>query len=95
MWLIEPGVGVCVQGQTAKTTLLQSGGVSDYKFSTASTNGGLQAVYGQAPPAGCQLAVCAHYPNQVCCSPVSHSSSRCLSGHSQAAASLVQPVVIP
>ena len=87
------GIGVCVQGQTAKQTLLQSGGVTDYKFSTASTNGGLQGVYGQAPPAGCQLAVCAHYPNQVCRSPV--SNSQCLSGDSQATSSLAEPGVIP
>lgn len=58
-----------LQGQTNKQQLLQSGGVSDYKFSTASSNGGLQGVYGQAPPAGCQLAVCARFPSQVLWAP--------------------------
>ena len=69
--LSVPAGDMLGQGQNAKQQLLQSGGVSDYKFSTATSNGGLQGVYGQAPPASCQLAVCAHFADQVLCYPFS------------------------
>ncbi|CAL8464274.1 g3809 [Coccomyxa elongata] len=42
----------------------QACGVTDYKFGTATTNS-LSTVYKQTAPAGCQLAVCANYPNQA------------------------------
>ncbi|BDA49846.1 hypothetical protein COCOBI_14-4660 [Coccomyxa sp. Obi] len=50
-------------GQQAKQSLLQACGVTDYKFGTTSANN-LAAIYMMAPPAGCQLAVCARYPSE-------------------------------
>ncbi|EIE18634.1 hypothetical protein COCSUDRAFT_45131 [Coccomyxa subellipsoidea C-169] len=51
-------------GKTAKTALFQACGVTDYRFGSGPSND-LQGVYKQAPPAGCELAVCAHFPTQA------------------------------
>ena len=43
----------------------QACGVSDFKFGSSAANN-LAGVYQKAPPAGCQLAVCARFPTEVC-----------------------------
>lgn len=43
----------------------QACGVSDFKFGTSAANN-LAGVYQTAAPGGCQLAVCARFPTEVC-----------------------------
>jgi hypothetical protein len=43
---------------------VQACGVTDYKFGNATANN-LAAVYKQAAPTGCQLAVCGRFATQV------------------------------
>ncbi|KAK9905082.1 hypothetical protein WJX75_009430 [Coccomyxa subellipsoidea] len=52
------------KGQQAKQSLLQACGVTDYKFGNATANN-LAAVYKQAAPTGCQLAVCGRFATQA------------------------------
>lgn len=74
---------------------LQACGVSDYKFGNVTMNN-LAAVYKQAAPASCQLAVCARFSTQVLKLPFLHGfDSSCSTQRGEYCCSAARAVVPP